>query len=258
MQRDMETEDIEKHVLSEVGWNGRRVGDEWHGEAQILRELHVPAAPHLRVAMLSCWSDHLIGMPAVHALMPRVPTTLDLQLNLYRPAPGSGLVRGRGWLIKTGRSVLTGTVEFTDETGEVFAEGSGSFMAVADPNLRMPETISLELPPRAPSLTIPIVERIGIVHHARGQVELPRSDNGLNSSNTVHGGLLAILAEEAVLSLAEGRNLSALSVRFLRPVRVGPAMATARLRNGLAIIEVRDAGSEDRLAVTATARIFDR
>jgi hypothetical protein len=37
---------------------------------------------------------------------------------------------------------------------------------------------------------------------------------------------------------------------------VGPAIATAEVRAGLGRVEVRDAGSDDRLAVVATTRAF--
>ena len=46
-------------------------------------------------------------------------------------------------------------------------------------------------------------------------------------------------------------------MRYLRPVRIGPAVASAQVRAGLGRVEVRDAGSDDRLAVAAT-RTFDR
>ena len=75
----------------------------------------------------------------------------------------------------------------------------------------------------------------------------------------MNGGLIALAAEEAVLSLEpDGATLSSLSLRYLRPVRVGPAVATAQTRSGLGQIEVRDAGNENRLSVLATARFFDR
>jgi acyl-coenzyme A thioesterase PaaI-like protein len=83
-----------------------------------------------------------------------------------------------------------------------------------------------------------------------------RSEEGLNSANTINGGLLAVAAEEAVLSLCPGAALCSLALRYLRPVRIGPAVATARLRNGLALVELADAGDGNRLAVTATARTF--
>jgi acyl-coenzyme A thioesterase PaaI-like protein len=88
--------------------------------------------------------------------------------------------------------------------------------------------------------------------------ELPRSDDGLNSSNTLNGGLIALVTEEAALSLSPGATLSSLSLRYLRPIRVGPAVASAQARSGLGQIEVRDAGNDNRLSVLATARYFDR
>ena len=69
---------------------------------------------------------------------------------------------------------------------------------------------------------------------------------------------IALVVEEAVLSLSPGATLSSLNLRYLRPVRVGPAVARARATAGLGQIEVRDGGSGDRLSVLATARLFDR
>jgi hypothetical protein len=46
-----------------------------------------------------------------------------------------------------------------------------------------------------------------------------------------------------------------LALRYLRPVRVGPAVATAEVRAGLGRVEVRDAGSGDRPVATATTRL---
>ncbi len=51
---------------------------------------------------------------------------------------------------------------------------------------------------------------------------LPRSEDGLNSSNSVNGGLIALAAEEAVLSLAPGDTLRSLGLRYLQAVRAGP------------------------------------
>jgi acyl dehydratase len=83
---------------------------------------------------------------------------------------------------------------------------------------------------------------------------LPRSDDGLNASGTVNGGLIALVVEEAALSLTPGATLSSMALRYLRPVRIGPAVATADVRAGLGRVEVRDAGGDDRPVVTATTR----
>jgi acyl-coenzyme A thioesterase PaaI-like protein len=159
-------------------------------------------------------------------------------------------------LLKSGRSVLASAVEFLDDRGEVFAEGAGSFMLAGDPSVRLPHTVSFERTPLPPSITLPIAERAGCERRAPGLAVLPRREDGLNSSNTVNGGLLALAAEEAVLSLAPHTTLSSLNLRYLRPVRIGPAVAKARLRDQLGMVDLYDEGAENRLAVTATARVF--
>jgi acyl-coenzyme A thioesterase PaaI-like protein len=72
----------------------------------------------------------------------------------------------------------------------------------------------------------------------------------------LNGGLLALAVEEAALSLTPNTTLSSLAMRFLRPVRIGPAVAHAQVHHDLARVEVCDAGNADRLAVVATARAF--
>lgn len=63
-----------------------------------------------------------------------------------------------------------------------------------------------------------------------------------------------VLAEEALLSCAPGHTLSSLAMRYLQPVRVGPAVASAQVQAGLGRAEVRDQGNGDRLAVVAVGR----
>ena len=79
----------------------------------------------------------------------------------------------------------------------------------------------------------------------------------MNASHTMNGGLLALAVEEAALSALPGTTLSSLTMHFLRPVRVGPAIARAVGGDGLARVEVSDAGADDRIAVSATVRSFD-
>ena len=55
---------------------------------------------------------------------------------------------------------------------------------------------------------------------------------------------------------APGRTLAMMTLRYLRAVRVGPAVATATTHGDLAEITVRDGGRDDVLAVLATTRCF--
>jgi acyl-coenzyme A thioesterase PaaI-like protein len=257
------TESARRHMLLELGFAVRADGAMLRGEAELTPFMHVPGTKHLRTSILATWADQLAGLLAMRALSdttgrPRVPVTLDLDMHLYRPAPGTGTIRAAGRTVKTGRSVYVGEVLFTDTSGEAFGFATLSFMAAPDVTLTAPDVTSIDAPPRSARLAMPLTARAGMKRESPGLAVLPRSQDGLNSSNTVNGGLLALCAEEAVLSLALGDTLSSLSLRYLGPVRTGPAVAIADLRSGLAQVEIRDSGREDRLAVTATARTFTR
>ena len=245
-----------RHIITELGFRTALVGDEMHGTASVTLQMHVPGTGHLRTSILATWADNLAGLLAVVALAPRVPVTLELDVHLYRPAPGDGVVRGVGRTVKAGRSVFVASVEFTSGLGEPVAVGAGSFMAAPDPAVTMHARPGADPPPPDGRLTMPFAERAGCERQRPGVAVLPRSEDGLNSSNTVNGGLIALAAEEAVLSLAPGATLCSLGLRYLQAVRAGPVVATARIRDGLGQVDLRDAGNGGRLSVTATARTF--
>ena len=245
-----------QHILSELGFAVSQAEGELVGERRIIPEMHVPDSPRLRTSILASWADHLSGLLAVTVTAPQVPVTVELDVHLFAPAPAAGTVRCTTKALKAGRSVFMAGVTFTSDDGKPIAVGGGSFMVAPDPSLRLPTTLSLNGPP-------PV--RPCVCHGRNGRIErrepgvavLPRSDDGLNSSNTVNGGLIALAVEEAALSLAPGATLSSLNLRSLRPVRIGPAVAAAEVRSGLGQVEVRDAGNDNRLSVLATTRFFD-
>lgn len=240
-----------RHILRELGFTTSRAGDEMHGTALVTPEMHVPGTAALRTSILATWADNLAGLLAVDAMTPRVPVTLELDVHLYRPAPAAGVVHGVGRIAKAGRSVFVASVEFTTERGEPVAIGAGSFMAAPDPAARVRGD-----QPADGRLAMPFAERAGCERRGPGVAVLPRSEDGLNSSNSVNGGLIALAAEEAVLSLAPGDTLCSLGLRYLQAVRAGPVVASARVHDGLGQVEVRDSGRGDRLSVTAIARTF--
>ncbi len=245
------------HVLQALGWGVTRVGDELHGSGQVVPEMHAPSTSHLRTSILVAWADSVAWLLAADVIGPRVPVTLELDVHLYRPAPGSGTVRGIGRAVKAGRSVFVATVDFSGEDGEPFALAAGSFMAARDPTVRLPPRLSVDLVvPAGTRLRTPFAEHAGCRREEPGEATLSRSDGALNSSNTLNGGLIALAAEEAALSLTPGTTLSSLGLRYLQPARVGPVVARAQVREGLGRVEVRDAGNGDRLCVLATSRVF--
>jgi acyl-coenzyme A thioesterase PaaI-like protein len=248
---------VRGHVLQALGWGVSRAGDELHGSGQVVPEMHVPGTPHLRTSILVAWADTVAGLLAADVIGPKVPVTLELDVHLYRPAPASGSVRGVCRAVKSGRSVFVATVDFSDEDGRPFALAAGSFMAARDPRVRLPDRLSVDLiVPAGTRLHVPFAEHAGCTRADPGVATLTRSEEALNSSNTVNGGLIALAAEEAALSLTPRDTLSSLGLRYLQPARVGPVVAQAQVRDGLGRVEVRDAGNGDRLCVLATSRVF--
>src|SRR6202012_1879208 len=194
------------------------------------------------------WADMLLGLLSMRAFGGRVSVTLELDVQLYRPAPGAGTVTAVGRPVKAGRSVFVGEVEFADARGETFGFSAASFMAAPDTTLRTPRLTSLEVPAQEEGrLRMPLAEPADRESPGPGTAVLHKCEDGLNAAKTVHGGLIALAAEEAALSLAPGTSLSSLALRYLQPVRVGPAVAPARGRAGLDRVELRDSGHGNRL-----------
>ncbi|MFA1541931.1 PaaI family thioesterase [Actinomadura monticuli] len=244
------------YMLDELGFATRKDGEDLRGSASITPVMHAPGTARLRTSILAAWADILTGLLATQVTTPRVPVTLELDVQLYRPAPAGGGVEGVARVVKVGRSVFVSSVEFTSSAGPL-AIANASFMMAPDPGLRLPSSFDVELPARGDLLAVPFAERAGCERRAPGVAVLPRSEDGLNVSGTVNGGLIALAAEEAALSLAPGGTLCSLGLRYVQPARVGPVVATARQRDGLAQVELRDAGNGDRLSCIATARTFE-
>ncbi|WP_207943104.1 hotdog domain-containing protein [Actinomadura sp. KC345] len=245
-----------KYLLDELGFATRTAGRELHGTAAVTPAMRVPGTPHLRTSILAAWADTLTGLLATQVTTPRVPVTLDLDVQLYRPAPGDGTVQGTARVVKVGRSVFAAEVEFTSSGGGPLAIANASFMTAPDARLRLPPGFSVELPASREPLAVPFAERAGCERRGPGVAVLPRTEDGLNASGTVNGGLLALVAEEAALSPAQGETLCSLGLRYLQPARVGPVIATAVRRDGLGRVELRDSGNGGRLSCIAVTRTF--
>lgn len=250
--------DERRHVVRELGLVVDRPAiEQLRGTAAIVPELWVPGTDVLRASVLAAWADMLTGLLAVDVVGPRVPVTLQLDLDLYAPPSGVTRIVGTSRRLKVGRTVLVATVDFVDQDDRLLGRSTGTFVVSPDPGVRMPEgldPVAMLAEPGGP-LEVPLAERIGL-ERGPGEARFPRSDDALNASATVNGGLLAVVAEEAVLAAVPGATLASLALRYLRPVRVGPAVAKAEVHGSLAEITVRDAGRDDALAIAATARVF--
>ncbi len=246
-----------EHVLNDLGWEVRRTEGGMLGSAAVVAEMCVPGTAHLRTSILATWADTVSGLLVIDAIRPRVPVTLELDVHLYAPWPGSGRVLGYATLVKSGRSVSVAQVDFTDDAGRPLAFAAASFMAAPDASMRIDfETSADRVRAGGVRLRVPFAEHAGCERTAPGVAVLSRTEGVRNASNTINGGLIALAAEEAALSLTPGTSLASLGLRYLQPARVGPVTARAQVRDGLGRVEVRDAGNEGRLCVMATSRSF--
>src|SRR3954447_12382311 len=227
-------------------------GDALHGRVEVTPEMFVPGTSCLRTSILAAFTDLLAGLLAGRVIGPRVPVTLDLAIDLCRPAADLRHVHGVGRPVKAGRTVFVAGVDFTAD-GHPLATATAAFMPVPDESLRLPDSALLleRTQDEKMRLEQPFADRAGCLRREPGVAELVRSDDGLNSSNTINGGLIALVVEEAVLSSAPGATLASLAMRYLRPARVGPLVAAASAHGPVARVDVRDSGSDDRLVVTA-------
>ena len=246
------------HVVAELGLAVRLDGDGLAGTAPVVPEMHVPGTDVLRVSVLAAWADMLTGLLTGTSVAPRVPVTLDLSIDLPAPVRGTPSIAGASRILKAGRSVVVLEVTFVEEGGtEPIAVGTASFMPSPDTSLTLPaisESPSLLDRPRE-RLSAPFAERAGCERRDGGVAELPRREDALNASNTINGGLIALLMEEAALSSAPGTVLASLALRYLRPARVGPLVATATRHGDVVVVTAHDTGADDRLVASATARL---
>jgi acyl-coenzyme A thioesterase PaaI-like protein len=245
------------HILSELGFAVRRDGDGFRGTAEIVPEMWVPGTTSLRTSIVATWIDWVAGVLSIDTIAPRVPVTLELDAHVYEHLPSEGPIHAVARLLKAGRTVVVCGVDILDGAGEPVAVGTASFMAAPDPGFALPRGDEIDAwRPRLGQLRQPFAERAGCVRTEPGVATLGRSEDGLNASDSINGGLIALAVEEAALSLTPGETLASLAMRYLRPVRVGPAVATAQVRAGLGQVDVRDAGDQDRPAVAATSRVL--
>jgi acyl-coenzyme A thioesterase PaaI-like protein len=245
------------HILTRLGHTLHQVGSELHGRATVTPEMFVPGSEVVRTAVLFAWADMASGILIGLKVGPRVPVTLSLDVELYRPLHKCHEIRFAASMLKSGRAVNVASVEFTDQDGLPLATSTASFMSSPDTSLTLPSMAEhLALHGANPyRLERPLAEEANCVRLGPGLAELPRSEGGMNASNTINGALLALVAEEAVLSDAPSCSLASLAIRYLRPSRQGPVVASATRIGDLSRVEVCDAGDGNRMVVTATARL---
>jgi acyl-coenzyme A thioesterase PaaI-like protein len=245
---------------SELGLNIEVAGDTLIGRAEVVPELCVRDAAVLRPSVLLSWADSLVGSLATERTLPRVCMTVDLNVRVVTPIPAGASVLGTGRILKTGRVLTFTEATFTvDGSDEPAAFVVGTFVAsprpedVADSFVTRVTRGSAERR-RNQAPLVPITEILGARVVTPGVVEADRHARIMNWVETVQGGAVALLAEEAALSLPDAPVPSELEMRYLRTVRFGPMRATARSVGEFTRVDVVDVGNDNRPAAIGVVR----
>lgn len=242
-------------IITELGLTTADVGETITGRAPIVDPACVPGSGVLRTSVLATWADILTGLLAGKTITPRIPLTLDLDIQVVAPAPSGTEVVAVAEVVKAGRSIVVCEVEFRDrESNQPIALGQASFMA--SPNPEHVQTGEFDRTLRAGRvLRVPLAERARLRIIEPGTVEVPRSADGLNGAGGIQGGLVALAIEEAAASWRpEPVLMASLVLRYLKPFAVGPARAVAEPTGDVAIVRVRDVG-QAKLGAIATVRL---
>jgi acyl-coenzyme A thioesterase PaaI-like protein len=170
-------------------------------------------------------------------------------------------------LIKTGQSMSVGETEIrASRSGHVVATALGTFLASPRPVDRVPESFGDLLPPgngpRA-SVAATLAEQVGLKVVEPGLAEIDLRPDLVNATESLQGGLVALLGEMAAQSAASAAAgvphvVDSLEVHYLAAARVGPFRGTARLLSAepdrtLVRVEVRDQGRDGRVASVIVA-----
>ena len=245
----------EGHVVSEVGLHQALAGDDVVGRATVVEEMCVPRTDALRTSVVLTWADIVAGAVAGRAMEPRIPLTLDLEVQVARPARPGQVVAAEATLVRAGRTIVVTECWFRDaDDGTPLAYALASFVPAPDPTAVFPDGFPItDL--STGRLAVPLAERVGCRVVEPGTVEMPRRPDGLNAVGAIQGGLAAVALEEAVTSTTGSpRHLSSLVVRYLRPVMQGPAIAVSAGAGEVHTVRLTDA-AVGKLCLVATARL---
>ncbi len=190
------------------------------------------------------------GVANVH-IGPRIPLTVDLAMHRTSRRDVERLTM-RARKIKAGRTVTINEVVFLDPAGDVCAISHVTFMPSPRPDDVM-GVLRLERPARASTLAGPILDAIGVRLVSPGVAELDLHEYVMQPSGTIQGGAIAMVAEHAAETAAEA-PVTDLEIRYLAAVWKGPARAVAApVGERVLRVEVRDTGSDDKLAALVMA-----
>jgi acyl-coenzyme A thioesterase PaaI-like protein len=214
------------------------------------------------VSALLTFADVLIGQLASLRTAPRISVTSDMWVRVLRPFADGGEISMSAELLKSGRTMSVGETRFFSEAHDLLAVAVGTFLASPRPVDEAPEGFSEAVWRPGAEVAPTLVEQVGLRVLAPGQVELALRPDLVNATESLQGGLVALLGEVAAAGAATeatGRPhvVEDLQVRYLAAARIGPFRTSVDIHlDGpapLVRVEVRDPGRDDRLAALILA-----
>jgi uncharacterized protein (TIGR00369 family) len=178
------------------------------------------------------------------------------------PVAAEAPLRLRAHVLRAGRNSVVTDIEIRDAADVVVGDGVLT-SAVLDPAggpPDFPRPLVLAAP-EVPGPDLPVLEFFGIRTRDATAVELDIDDRVRNPWGILHGGAIAMLVDAAAANaVGDGSVVVDTVLHFLRPGRVGPAVARAsvlgvRPDGVLVRVEVVDAGAEDRVMSLAVCTV---
>lgn len=262
----MEAPPEESHVVEELGLDVDPGGDEWTGEALVPPGAWAPHTRFPRASVLLAYADIIAGAQFRALTVPRMSVTVDLNLDVTAPDAVALVVERlllTSRILRRGKRTAVTETSFFLPDGRVVAICTGSFAMISSTFNALG---SNDGPRRSrherPLLPAPVAERAGIREPAAGRAELALRPGLGNSTGSMMGGLTGILGEVAALSRAQADGdrpyfADRLLVRYLAPIRNGPAQARAVGCGGpperpVVRVDLRDAARPEEMAADIT------
>jgi uncharacterized protein (TIGR00369 family) len=236
-------------------------------------EGRTPIDPHhrgpgggLRTGALLTVVDTLGGLMSGLAVQPGWTVTTSMMATVAELSH-RGPLRVTGRVLRQGRNSVVSALQVVDEgMGDRPVAATTMTCAVLDPAgmaLDFERPLVFPMPP--PTGDERTVEDFFCIEPGEGPVTRLRLEDRLrNPWGILHGGALAVLADEAACRVASpaGRTVAAADtvLHYLHPARTGPveARATEIGRDGgrsLVRVGVHDAGADDRLVMLASVSV---
>lgn len=242
-------------AFTEVGLSLEPAGDELHGTVEVLPLMWAAGSTWPMISVAATWADTQLGIVAMRVLEPRLVVTVELGVHLFGEIAGVPDLRTVARLVRAGSSTAVVRMDITTPAGQRVGFSHATFMAPS-PDRTMPSVEMALAGYRSGLGTLeePFTARVGCERTAPGETIMPLTQDVMNGARSIQGGLLTAAVEEAARSAdPEHRPLEYLHVRYLRPVRVGPAIARAIVHQGVGEVDVHDSGT-DTLALIGTTR----